>query len=379
MAGSGIERLSSASRTEVAEARTGCKDLGPQPMAKRSGTSQIEDGLSALVLAQLDKPRARVLVAGAGEAELATRLAARGATVTTWDRLAGPGRRARPWPEAGEVDEVLIRLPRARASFEMALHAVATKLAAGGALWVFGKNDEGIRSAPSRIEALFDDVVVADARGHGRIFHARRKLDLAGLKATLAEWRSVVPIELPGGERPWVTYPGLFARGGVDAATAFLLESLPRFPEGSRVLDYGCGTGIIGAALEQRGERIELDQLDADALAVEAAGENLPRASTWLGFHLGDIPPTIRWHRVVSNPPIHESVVRSYRVLEELAAELGGRLENGGEAWLVCQRQVPIAALFGAAGFKTQVHAERSAFRVWQVHAHGPGPKATVS
>lgn len=338
-------------------------------MATRSRTPEtVEEGLSALALAKLGAPRARVLVVGAGDAGLTTTLAARGAQVTSWDRVAGPGRKATPWPPAGEVDEALLRLPRARASFEMALHAIAARLAVGGTLWVFGKNDEGIRSAPGRIEVLFDDVRVADARAHGRVFCARRKDDLADLKAALAEWRAVDTVALPGGERPWVSYPGLFARGGVDAATAFLLETLPRLPEGCRVLDYGCGTGIIGAALEQRGERMELDQLDADALAVEAARENVPRARTWLGCALGDVPANIRWHRVVSNPPIHEGVLRSYRVLEELAAALAGRLERDGEAWLVCQRQVPIAAIFGGAGLKSQVCAERNAFRVWQVH-----------
>jgi len=336
-------------------------------MATRSLTAQVvEDTMASLVLDRLEMPKPRVLVVGAGDATIAVGLTTRGATVTAWDRVAGPGRRAAPWPEPGVFDEAVLRMPRARAAFEMALHGVAARLAFGGELWVVGSNEEGIRSAPARIEVLFDPVVTADARGHGRLFRARRKDDLTGLKADLGDWRSVGTVELPGGSRSWVGYPGLFAKGGLDAATALLLETLPTLPEACRVLDFGCGTGIIGAALEQRRDRFELDQLDADALAVQTARENLPWARTWLGYRTGDVPGPLGWDRVVSNPPIHEGVLRSYRVLEDLAAALDTRLAPAGEVWLVCQRQVPIREIFTKARFQTQIRAERGAFRVWQ-------------
>jgi 16S rRNA (guanine1207-N2)-methyltransferase len=323
--------------------------------------------MAALVLAHLDRPAPRVLVAGDTEANIAGALAARGATVAAWNRDAGRGQPASAWPGPGEFDEGVLRMPRVRASFEMALHALAARLVAGGSLWVVGTNDEGVRSAAGRIEVLFEDVRTVEARGHGRLFRARRRQELPGLRPELGDWRSVGSLDLPGGKRPWITYPGLFAKGGVDRATAFLLETLPPLPDGCRVLDFGCGSGIIGAALEQRGDRVELDQLDADAVAVVAARENLPGARTWLGFHLDAIPGATRWDRLLSNPPIHESVLRSYRVLEELAAALGARLATDGEAWLVCQRQVPIQATFGAAGMQTSMRAERDGFRVWQV------------
>jgi 16S rRNA (guanine1207-N2)-methyltransferase len=163
-----------------------------------------------------------------------------------------------------------------------------------------------------------------------------------------------------------VTYPGLFARGELDAATALLVETLPRLSPGCRVLDFGCGSGILGAALAGRGDRFELDQLDADVLAVAAARENLPQARTWLGSSLDDIPVAAPWDRVLSNPPIHESVVRSYRTLDQFAAGVGRRLQPDGEVWLVAQRQVPVTDLFAQTALRAQIAAERSGFRVWR-------------
>jgi 16S rRNA (guanine1207-N2)-methyltransferase len=335
-------------------------------MATRpSKPDAVEEAMALLVLDALVEPAARVLVVGADEA-VSEGLATRGANVTRWDRFAAPGRTATPWPPAIDVDQAILRLPRVRASFDFALDAVATRLPAGGELWVVGTNDEGVRSAQGRMESLFEGVTTIDARRHGRLLRARRRAELPTLRGALPPWRTVGKLRLPAGEKTWVTYPGLFARGELDPASAFLLATVPPVPSNARVLDFGCGSGILGAALAQRGDTFDLDQLDADALAVEAARENLPSAKTHLGSSLDDIPAQATWDRVITNPPIHESVVRSYRTLEQFAASIPPRLRPAGEIWLVAQRQVPVDKIFGQAALEAQIADQRGAFRVWR-------------
>jgi 16S rRNA (guanine1207-N2)-methyltransferase len=340
----------------------------PQATLRAARADAIEQAMAGLVLDRLVAPAARILVAGEADDSIARVLAERGARVDTWHRFAAPGRRAAAWPPEVEVDAAVLRQPRARAALELALHAVAGRLPAGGELWLVGSNQEGVRSVPGRLEPLFEDVVTVDARRHGRLLRGRRRADIPGLRPSLADWRTVGTVQLgPGAAaRPWTTYPGLFAHGGLDPATALLVEALPALPAGCRVLDFGCGSGIIGAALAARGERIELDQLDADALAVAAARENLPAARTYLGSGLADVPDPARWDLVASNPPIHEATVRSYRTLEALAAAVGGRLAPGGEVWLVAQRQVPAGDLLTRGGLRPELAAQRGGFRVWR-------------
>ena len=44
--------------------------------------------------------------------------------------------------------------------------------------------------------------------------------------------------------------PGVFSHGRLDAGTRALLEVMRRFPvAGRRVLDFACGSGVIGAFL----------------------------------------------------------------------------------------------------------------------------------
>ena len=61
--------------------------------------------------------------------------------------------------------------------------------------------------------------------------------------------------------------------------TSAMLAALPPLPRRrARVLDACCGSGVIGAALLQRDSSLRLHLLDADALALAAAAENVPQA-----------------------------------------------------------------------------------------------------
>ena len=108
------------------------------------------------------------------------------------------------------------------------------------------------------------------------------------LRASLAAWRSVAPLAVAGVVRDWVSYPGVFAAGRIDEGTALLIGALPPLRRGDRVLDYGCGSGVIGAAALAAAPDIVLDLLDDDAVALEAARENVAGARFILGARLAD-------------------------------------------------------------------------------------------
>ena len=113
---------------------------------------------------------------------------------------------------------------------------------------------------------------------------------------------------------PWVTYPGLFAGGGLDVMTAALLRALPTPPVKGAILDACCGSGVIAAALRARaGAQLDIHLLDADAVALDAARANVPTAArvflcdgwpdTASAFPKKGKPKKYEW--IVSNPPVH--------------------------------------------------------------------------
>lgn len=309
----------------------------------------------------------RLLLVDDDSGALQRALAGQGGVETVvWGRRAVGGRPARPWPAEGPFAAALVRLPKGREALEMVLHAVAARLVAGGQLLVYGTNDEGIRSAGKRLAELLGAADTVDARRHSRVMRGRRPAVLPGLKGELADWRQTWELRVDGQPRAWVSYPGLFAHGRLDEGTELLLTALPDPGPGARVLDFGCGTGVIGAVVAARRPDVALDLLDIDALALEAARANVPGAATLLGADLGAVGET-RYHAILSNPPIHTGKGEDYRVLQHLVAEAPRHLLPRGCLQLVLQARLTGAAELLADHFgQVEVVAENTRFRVWR-------------
>ena len=248
----------------------------------------------------------------------------------------------------------------------MLAHAAAGSLAPGAPLFVFGANDEGIRSAPERIGAVFGEVRTVAVRRRCRVLRAARPRGIVGLKPRLADWKAGVMISLEGGRRPWVSYPGVFAHGRMDPGSRLLLGVLPEISEGERVLDLGCGSGVLGAAVQTRQPAASLDLVDIDAIALEAARENVPEATLILGEAL-DLPDDPRYDVVLCNPPHHSGKEESLDAVEEMIGTTGRRLHRGGWALFVTQRRLPVEPLLRRSFRSVAVSAQDPTYRVWSV------------
>ncbi|MEZ4465966.1 MAG: methyltransferase [bacterium] len=263
----------------------------------------------------------------------------------------------------GQVDAATVRLPKARAAYLMALHAAASRVRPGGEIYVYGANDEGIRSALGPLQALVPEAHTADIRGHGRVLLALRPAELPGLVDTLDGWRRDVDLILPSGTYRWSVWPGLFSKGGLDAATARLLEVMPPPAAGDSVLDFGCGAGVISVELHAAAPDAAYTALDADTLAVEAARRNAPFATVIASDGLTALGGQ-RFSRIVSNPPFHQGKAEDFQVMSDLARQAPAHLLPEGSLWVVVPRQVPIEGILGPAFRQVTVHHADGRFQV---------------
>jgi 16S rRNA (guanine1207-N2)-methyltransferase len=316
--------------------------------------------------------KGRILLANHAGA-LPTLLAERGVDAELWTRRRAGNAKAQAWPPAGPFDIALMRLPKAKDEQEMAAHACLSVLVPGGRLIVYGGNDEGIRSAGSRLEEVCGEVETLAARGHGRVLTARRPPDTAALRASLAAWRSVAPLAVAGAVRDWVSYPGVFAAGRIDEGTALLIGALPPLSPGDRVLDYGCGSGVVGAAALAAAPDIVLDLLDDDAVALEAARENVAGAHLVLGAGLADAGAT-DYAAILSNPPLHKGIAEDHALLEQLIADAPTHLRSGGCLQIVVQRRIPMERLLSKHLAEVTVSAENGRYRVWRASRNPLSP-----
>jgi len=325
-----------------------------------------EGAADQLIRRSLDdmEVRGRALLAyQAGD--LPALLAQRGIDVAVWNRRVARAHQASAWPAATTCDIALLRLPKAKDEQEMAAHACLSVLVEGGRLIVYGGNDEGIRSAARMLEELCGSVDTLATRGHGRVLAVRRPNDTSALRAALSKWRRVTRAMIGGTSRHWVSYPGVFADGRIDEGTALLLANLPPLPSGGRVLDYGCGSGIIGAAAQAQQPDLTLDLIDTDAVALEAARENVPGARIFAGTRLGDAGEAT-YAAILSNPPLHEGIAEDHAHLARLVADAPSRLTHGGTLQMVVQRRVPLERMLAQHFAGAASIAETGRYRVWR-------------
>ena len=331
-----------------------------------------EGAADALILRSLDDiaVAGRVLLVNQGRS-LPAAVRQRGAGCTVWNRRLVEGMAAAPWPPQGPYDLALVRLPKARDEQAMTMHAAMSVLQAGGRLILYGGNDEGIRSVADMLEEIAGDVETLAARGHGRVLATRRPATIGGLRGTLEAWRTVSRMDIAGRAHDWVSYPGCFAAGRIDEGTALLISALPPLAPGARVLDYGCGTGVIAAAALALQPDARVEAMDSDSVALEAARENVPAARLTLGTSLADARER-DYAVILSNPPLHQGIAEDHTLLDRLASDGPSHLEPGGYLQFVVQRRVAVEELLGQHFAKAEVAAETSRYRVWRAHTAAP-------
>lgn len=317
--------------------------------------SRPADAPTSVVITGLDAIEAgrSPLVVDEASGKLAAALRANGSTPHIWRRFADGGSAGEAWPLPTACSSAFVRLGKDRRALAMALDAAARVVVPGGAIVLFGANAEGVKSAAKALEVVAEDVVTIDTRRHSRVLAGTRRGEIAGMRGTLAAWREVGNLVVAGHTRPWASYPGVFAGGGLDPGTALLLEHLPDFGsrrQGATVLDLACGTGIIGAVVQERFADASVDLVDADAVAVVAARENVAGATVVCGDGLA-AAPRARYDAILSNPPIHDGIEENFAFLERLIREAPGHLAVGGILQVVIPSRIRAAAAWFQAAF----------------------------
>ncbi|MCK9526529.1 MAG: class I SAM-dependent methyltransferase [Limnochordia bacterium] len=146
------------------------------------------------------------------------------------------------------------------------------------------------------------------------------------------------------------TDPKLFSPLGLDEGTAAML-SLVEFAEGQRVLDLGCGYGIVGIVAAQTVGEQNVVMVDRDPLAVQLARENsvlnkVAKVSVYESDGFTNIPE-VGFDLILSNPPYHAD----FSVPKAFIEKGFNRLVTGGRMYMVTKRHKwyknKLIAIFG--------------------------------
>ncbi|WP_244929925.1 methyltransferase [Nocardioides sp. W7] len=182
---------------------------------------------------------------------------------------------------------------------------------------------------------------------------------------TVAFKRAPVTAQVWGHSVELVSGSGVFAQGRVDIGTAVLFrETQPPAP--GRILDLGCGYGVIGLAVAVAVPGAVVTAVDVNERAVLLANENalsLGVADRYTAAVPAAVDPAAEYDEIWSNPPIRIGK----EALHELLLTWLPRLAPGGRAVMVVGKNLGADSLqrwLGERGFPTTRLASAKGFRV---------------
>src|SRR6478735_10087593 len=177
--------------------------------------------------------------------------------------------------------------------------------------------------------------------------------------------RAPVEATVWGHELHLTSGSGVFAQGRLDIGTAVLFrETEPPAP--GRVLDLGCGYGMIGLAVAAAVPGAVVTGVDVNERALLLANENaasLGVADRFTALLPDAVPAEATYDEIWSNPPIRIGK----QALHALLLTWLPRLAPGGRAVMVVGKNLgadSLAAWLGEQGYPTTKLASAKGFRV---------------
>lgn len=261
-----------------------------------------------------------------------------------------------PPEQASTFDFVILIPEKGRKLARKWLLEAFNLLKPGGKLILAGSTQLGIQSIIADAALLFaaKPQLLAYKKGHRAVYLEKKT------PAVTPDW-AYEPGIAPA---TWYTFkvklyektiqifslPGVFSYDRLDEGTALLLDHLPQNLSG-RILDVGCGYGVIGTAIavktSHQPNHIEgIDLLDSNLYALACAQKTISanrevihpliyeRMRVFPGDLMGDVEAQT-YDMIVSNPPFHAGKMIDYSITHALIAQARQVLRKGGRLIIV--------------------------------------------
>ncbi|WP_189263583.1 methyltransferase [Streptomyces fuscichromogenes] len=257
-------------------------------------------------------------------------------------------------PPPEQVDVLLVRVPKSLALLEDQLLRLAPAVHAGTVVIGTGMVKEIHTSTLRLFERILGPTRTSPAEQKARLIHCTPD---PSLKRPENPWPYSYALPVGVGTvsgRTVVNHAGVFCADRLDIGTRFFLAHLPE--GGRRIVDLGCGNGVVGTAVALADPTAEVLFVDESFQAV-ASAEATYKANGVPGhaeFRVGDGLAGVAAGSVdvvLNNPPFHSHQATSDATAWRMFSGAKRALRPGGELWVIGNRHlgyhVTLRRLFG--------------------------------
>lgn len=233
-------------------------------------------------------------------------------------------------------DLVIINFPKSKDELAFTLAMIAPYLLENAKVFFVGEKNGGVQSTPKLTQEFLQNCQKIDAARHCLIFAGIVNTHCLTKVFNLNDWFKQYKIKLDDIELTIASLPGVFSQKKLDIGSALLLKNLPSNMEG-KVLDFGCGAGVISCFIGKKFPKTQLSLLDVSALAITSAKKtfeiNNLSGEIFASNSLSMV--TDKYQHIVSNPPFHQGTKTSYQATESFLKAINNHMFHQGDITIV--------------------------------------------
>ncbi len=252
----------------------------------------------------------------------------------------------------GLLDLVIIKIPKTLALLEEQLYRIRPNLHDTTQIIGAGMVKQIHTSTLKLFERILGPTQTSLAKKKARLINCQYDLNLKPGKNPYPKHYILENTTLE-----ITNHANVFSRDSLDIGTRFFLEHIPASDQPLKIVDLGCGNGLLGIIAAQRNPAAELFFVDESYMAMASAQTNFKtvfKASRRAEFLITDCLsgiPENSINLVLNNPPFHIHNAISDDVARQMFSQSRKVLEKGGELWVIGNRhlnhQARLKRLFG--------------------------------